>query len=511
MNTNTETAHLYGIIARLEAQLAETEHLHKTIARLEAKLAETEGLHKTIANLEAKLAERDALIIQQQLKIQTLEATVVDLRDRLNKNSRNSSKPPSSDGLSKPSAPVSLRKKGVNPSGGQKGHAGCTLKQTESPTHVIRHLLKACPDCGENLANQECLRLSARQVVDIPVPQVEVTEHQIEYKHCGRCKKTVRSAFPETVTAPVQYGPNIRSWSVYYQNQHFIPQDRLQHLFLDLYGLKISTATLAEYNEKAYERLKPFQEEILKAVQKSEVKHLDETGYRINGKLSWLHTISTIGVTYYHVSVQRKALVDGLIGTVVHDHWKPYFQLQNVQHALCNQHHMRELLALVTSHHSEAWAERMLRFFRVALRIRHRYEQNPIPEKRQEFLTALYRHEIAKGLKWHESLAPLPQKRPSHPKRRKGHNLLLRLSHYEGDVLRFLKDPTIPFTNNLAEQDLRMMKTKLKVSGCFRSNLGADYFASIRGFISTSRKQGWSIFAELFALFLPGALRPAPS
>jgi len=381
------------------------------------------------------------LIVQLQSKIQTLETTVADLRDQLNKNSRNSSKPPSSDGLSKPPAPVSLRKKGSNPSGGQKGHVGTTLNPIANPNHVIRHALQSCPDCGECLENQECLRLSARQVVDIPMPQVQVTEHQIEYKHCRHCKKTVRSAFPETVVAPVQYGPNIRSWSVYYQNQHFIPEDRLQNLFFDLYGLKITTATLAEYNAKAYERLKPFQEGVLAHVQKADVKHLDEMGYRIHGKLGWLHTISTLDATYYHVSAQRKALVSGLQGTVVHDHWRPYFQLENVQHALCNQHYMRELLALVTSHNPEPWAERMLKLFRVALRCRHRYGAEAIAEKREQILVALYRQTLAKGLKWHESLTPLPQKRLSQPKRRKGHNLLLRLRDYEEDVLRFLRGP----------------------------------------------------------------------
>ncbi len=478
---------------------------------MQAMNTNTEPLHLIIARLEASLAERDALISQLRSKIETLESTVSSLQDKLNKNSRNSSKPPSSDGLSKPKAPSSMRTKSSKPSGGQKGHPGFTLQQTPHPDSVIRHQLESCPDCGGCLQDQECVRLSARQVVDIPMPQVHVTEHQVEYKHCGQCKKTVRSSFPETVVAPVQYGPNIRSWSVYYQNQHFIPEDRLQNLFFDLYGLRISTATIAEYNAKAYERLQPFYEQALSHVQKAEVKHLDETGYRINGKLSWLHTISTVSATHYHLSEKRKAVLPQLEGTVVHDHWKPYFKIENVQHVLCNQHHMRELMALVTSETPEPWAGRMLRVLKLTLRYHHRYAKLPLPAKKEKFLVNLYRREVAKGLKWHESLTPLPQKRPTQPKRRKGHNLLLRLHTYENDILRFLREANAPFTNNLAEQDLRMMKTKQKVSGGFRSMSGANHFARIRGFISTARKQKWSILDEIRTIFVPGELRPAPS
>jgi transposase len=404
-----------------------------------------------------------------------------------------------------------LRKKSGKVSGGQNGHEGKTLAQTSHPHDVIRHALQTCPDCGVCLETQECLRLSARQVFDIPLPEVRVTEHQIEYKHCRKCKKTVHSAFPKTVEAPVQYGPNIRSWSVYYQNQHYIPQDRLQHLFLDLYGLSISTATLASYNEKSHHKLKLFEEQTLALVQKAPVKNLDETGYRIEGKTAWLHTASTPRATYYHVSVKRKSLLSGLTGTVVHDHWKPYLGLQDVHHALCNQHHMRELMALMTQDQPEPWAERMLKFLTLALRCRHYYGKEPIPPRRLEILYTLYRRQITLGLSWHETLTPLPIKRVSQPKRRKGHNLLLRLQAYQEDVLRFLIDPDVPFTNNLAEQDLRMMKCKQKISGGFRSFHGSEYFARIRGFISTARKQKWNILESLTTIFLPDSILPAPS
>ena len=469
------------------------------------------SLQARIAELLERLAERDAKIASLQLIIEDLQKDNSDIRDRFNTNSRNSSKPPSSDGLSKPPAPISLRKKSGKKSGGQKGHAGSTLTQISNPNHVIRHSLHTCPGCGSSLENQECLRLSARQVFDIPVPETIVTEHKIEHKHCRKCKKTVRSSYPKTVEGPVQYGPNIRSWSVYLQNQHFIPEDRLQHLFLDLYGLSISTATLASYNAKAFNALKPFQDQTLALVQAAPVKHLDETGYRIEAKVGWLHVASTTTLTHYHTSFKRKSLLPDLKGTVVHDHWKPYFTLEGVKHGLCNQHHMRELIALMTQADPEPWAERMLKFFQVALRCRHRYGTKPIPTEKLNLLRALYHKHVALGIAWHEALTPLPQKRASKPKRRKGYNLLLRFRDFLEDTLRFMYEPEVPFTNNLAEQDLRMMKCKQKISGGFRTFQGAEFFARIRGFISTARKQKWNILDSLSAIFLPGCILPAPS
>jgi transposase len=157
----------------------------------------------------------------------------------------------------------------------------------------------------------------------------------------------VSSLFPETVSSPTQYGSVIRSWAVYYQNQHFIPEDRLQQLFVDMYGVSLATATLANCNRTAFESLSGFEEAALSMAKKAAVKHLDETGFRVGGKTQWLHTLSTKTLTYYHVSHKRKSLLDGLTGIVVHDHWRPYYQLENVEHALCNQHHLRELKALI--------------------------------------------------------------------------------------------------------------------------------------------------------------------
>ena len=194
-----------------------------------------------ISTLLTKIAELEQVVKQQA-------ARIIDLEKRLNKDSSNSSKPPSSDGLGKPPRTTSLRENGKHKSGGQTGHKGETLKQIETPDIVKKHVLETCPDCRHTLHQSPLLGIVKRQVFDIPMPKIEVTEHQAEVKYCTCCNKTVTALFPPGVCAPVQYGEVIRSWSVYYQYQHFIPEDRLQQLFSDLYGLQLATATLAGYN-----------------------------------------------------------------------------------------------------------------------------------------------------------------------------------------------------------------------------------------------------------------------
>lgn len=451
------------------------------------------------------------VIEAQAAQINQLEARIQELEQRLNKNSSNSSKPPSSDGLSKPPRTTSLRENGKNKSGGQVGHKSETLKQTETPDIVKKRILTTCPDCQHSLLQSRLLGVVKRQVFDIPPPKIEVTEYQAEIKYCTCCNKTITAPFPSEVRAPVQYGEVIRSWSVYYQYQHFIPEDRLQQLFSDLYGIQLATATLVGYNRIAFDALAPFEESILALVKTAAVKNLDETGFRVAGKTQWLHVASTKNATYYHVSPKRKSLIDGLSGTVIHDHWKSYYNLWGVEHGLCNQHHLRELKAII-EHDKEPWANDMRRLLRVALRCRHFHGSNAIPPARLKWLTTIYDGIIKTGLAFHTAKTPLPcrGKRGRQPKRT-GHNLLLRLFHYKQDVLRFLHNPAVPFTNNEAERDLRMMKCKQKVSGGFRTFQGAEQFARIRGFISTARKRGFNVLSSIQAIFSDNIPIPAGS
>jgi transposase len=448
-----------------------------------------------ISTLLARIAELEKIVTQQA-------ARIAELEKRLNKNSSNSSKPPSSDGLRKPPRTTSLRENGKHKSGGQKGHKGTTLKQVVHADHVVTHKLEECPDCGRSLAKQAAKGIIKRQVFDLPIVQIEVTEHRAEMKFCSCCQKQVTASFPSEVKAHTQYGNRVRSWIVYYQNQHLIPEDRIQQMFRDMYNLPITTASIATFNKMAYGQLEAFETKVLAFAKKAPVKNLDETGFRVGGKTQWMHTLSTPDCTYYHVSPKRKFLIDGVKGIVVHDHWRPYYQMPDVTHALCNQHHLRELKGLI-DHDKEIWAGQMSKLLKLMLRCRHRYGDKPIPQHQTSRLERIYDTIVEQALAWHESRPPLVLQKilRGRPKQRPGHNLLLRLSNHREEVLRFLHDARVPFTNNDAERDLRMVKCKQKISGGFRTGMGAKYFARIRGFISTLRKQELSIINSIEAVF----------
>jgi transposase len=448
-----------------------------------------------ISTLLARIAELEKIVTQQA-------ARIAELEKRLNKNSSNSSKPPSSDGLRKPPRTTSLRENVKHKSGGQKGHKGTTLKQVVHADHVVTHKLEECPDCGRSLAKQAAKGIIKRQVFDLPIVQIEVTEHRAEMKFCSCCQKQVTASFPSEVKAHTQYGNRVRSWIVYYQNQHLIPEDRIQQMFRDMYNLPITTASIATFNKMAYGQLEAFETKVLAFAKKAPVKNLDETGFRVGGKTQWMHTLSTPDCTYYHVSPKRKSLIDGVKGIVVHDHWRPYYQMPDVTHALCNQHHLRELKGLI-DHDKEIWAGQMSKLLKLMLRCRHRYGDKPIPQHQTSRLERIYDTIVEQALAWHESRPPLVLQKilRGRPKQRPGHNLLLRLSNHREEVLRFLHDARVPFTNNDAERDLRMVKCKQKISGGFRTGMGAKYFARIRGFISTLRKQELSIINSIEAVF----------
>lgn len=236
---------------------------------------------------------------------------------------------------------------------------------------------------------------------------------------------------------------------------------------------------------------------MLSKIKVAPVKHLDETGFRIGGKTQWLHVAATGALTHYHACEKRKSLIAGMSGIVVHDHWKSYYKMPNVLHGLCNQHHLRELKA-VTEFDQESWARKMQRFLRFALHYRHFYGEKPIPNQKLERLTTLYEKIVNEGVLYHERLPVYAKKsKRGRTAKRTGHNLALRLKHYRVDVLRFLTNPLVPFTNNQAERDVRMMKCKQKISGGFRTTKGAEIFIRIRGFISTARKQGWNVFESI--------------
>ena len=438
--------------------------------------------------------------------VAALKAHIAELERRLGLNSSNSGKPPSSDGLRKPARVTSLRERSGKKSGGQKGHKGETLRQVAVADDVINHYPSACATCGAGLAAQASAGHSARQVFDLPQPQpLVVTEHRAHDCHCAVCGTTTRGRFPDGVNAPVQYGIRIQSFVIYLLHHQLLPEDRLAELMADLFGVKLAAATIARMSRTCAERLRGFTEAVRDVVAGAPVKHMDETGFRIAGKTQWLHVASTALLTFYRVCAKRGSLLANVAGIVVHDHWKPYYTMQGVLHALCNAHHLRELKALVEIE-KEDWARKMQRLLRRAGHAANLARERGLPLKPPliECFERRYDAILAEGLVFHEAQAPLAQaatkaggKRRGRAPRRTGHNLLLRLTTRKQDTLRFLHDPTVPFTNNQAERDGRMMKVKQKISGGFRCLDGATDFANIRSFISTAKKQGWNVIQAI--------------
>src|SRR5689334_12364507 len=455
-------------------------------------------------NSDAVIAALQAEIVQLRAENAALLGRLADLERRLGLNSRNSGKPPSSDGLKKPPRVRSLREPTGKTTGGQPGHPGKTLRRTDTPDATINHYPAACAACGEALTAAMATDHIARQVFDLPEPKpLIVTEHRAHGCRCAACGAQTRAAFPEAVSAPVQYGPRIGAIVLYLLHYQLLPEKRLARLMADLFGVTLVAATIARISRDCATRYAGFVDTVRALIAAAAVKHLDETGFRIGGKTQWLHIASTLWLTFYRVSPKRGSLPANVTGIVVHDHWRPYYTMSSVLHVLCNAHHLRELKALVEIE-KEDWARRMQRLLRRACHASNLARERDVPLKPD--LIALFERcydmILADGLAFHDTQPPLARavgtgKRRGRPPRRVGHNLLLRLSTRKADVLRFLTDPRVPFSNNLAERDGRMMKLRQKISGGFRSMEGAMEFAVIRSLLSTARKQGWDILQTL--------------
>ena len=457
-------------------------------------VAEKDGLIRELWPLRALVRD---LVAQ----VTALQSKVVELEARLAQNSRNSSKPPSSDGLSKPK-PKSLRKPGGKPTGGQKGHRGHTLKKVAEVDRVVTHApLTRCDACQTPLV--ELAMVETRQVFDLPTLRFEVTEHQLLAGQCAGCGKICRGAFPESISAPVQYGPAALAAVVHLSHHHMLPVQRTAALMGDLFELPISEATVLAACEEAKERLEPTVALIGQAIQAAPIAHADETGLRVAGSLHWMHVLATGMLTWVACHTKRGrqafdalAILPAFLGTLIHDGWKPYRELL-CKHGLCNAHHLREL-TYVFEEFEQAWAGRMIDLLVAAC---HEVNElgSPLPTQRMADFRARYDEILAAG----DRLNPMaPNSGKRGPTRQsKPANLLLRLRTYSDDVWRFATDHNVPFTNNLAEQAVRMPKVKQKISGGFRTKHGADTFCTIRSYLATMHKQDANLFHALTLTF----------
>jgi transposase len=463
--------------------------------------------------------EKDALIItllglvdDLRLQVRQLTEELERVKGQLAKNSRNSSKPPSSDGLSKPE-PKSLRKASGKKTGGQKGHKGHFLEAAAEPDAVEHHAATQCAACAGDLSGVAAEGYEERQVFDIPLPRLEVTAHRAERKRCA-CGHLTVAAFPPEAAASVQYGPRIKAAAVYLNQYQLIPYARVAEMLESLYGAGLCEGSLLNFNQQAYDSLEDTENQIRDALLQQEVLHADESGIRVEGKLHWVHTLGNGLLTHYrHHKRRGQAAMDdiGLLpdytGTVVHDHNKAYLRYTDCLHSLCNAHHLRELAFLLERGHLE-WAGEMARLLAVMNKCvgrAKRRRQTALNPKLLLLLSRRYDALVESGLRQDAVLNPPPlpagQKKRGPPKQSKAKNLLDRLKGFKTETLRFTEDFRVPFDNNLAERDIRMVKLKQKISGTFRSQNGASLFFRIRGYVSSAKKQGHNAFHALALCF----------
>lgn len=451
---------------------------------------------EALVDLVLALQEQNRILREQVI---SLEARVQEIEERVAKNSRNSDKPPGSDGLAKPPAPKSLRTKSGRKRGGQPGHPGSSLQPVEKPDYIVIHQLDSCP-CGRcagcSLLDQPVISYEKRQVFDLPPIRLEVIEHQSEIKCCPYSGRQVLAEFPAGVGAPLQYGTHFAGLMVYLNQQQLLPFERLGQLCEDLFGSSVSVATLQSANENAYTALAGFEARVVEGLVEAPVAHADESGLRVEGKLQWLHVVGNNRLTHYSVHPSRGGeamdaanILPRRTGWTIHDFWKSYFQY-DCAHAVCNQHLLREL-RFFAEEKKEQWAGSLMGLlyeFNTLSKTEPLLEENTL-----EACHARYRA-ILKTARLLHPRTPAAGKRV---KQSKACNLLNRLEDYDQCVLAFLSNPEVPFTNNQAEQDIRMIKVKQKISGAFRTLKGARTFARIRGFFSTARKQGRDLLTSI--------------
>jgi transposase len=434
--------------------------------------------------------------------VQQLHVRIQELEDRLSKNSSNSSKPPSSDGLKRKTK--SLRKPSDKKPGGQQGRVGKGLAQVSHPDFIVTHMPSNCTGCGSDLSNVTGMTAEKRQVFDIPQPKIDVTEHRVEEKKCPCCGERNRASFPENVKGPVQYGDRVRALTAYFSHQHFIPVDRVCEIFEDIFGIAISPGTCANVDEQLFANLEVFEAGLKVHLLAAKVLHFDETGMRCEKKLHWIHIASSQTATFYTMHAKRgqegidtAGILPHFQGTAVHDHWFPYFAYSQVKHGLCNAHHLREL-TFIYEQKKETWAKRMGDLLIQAdEEVEKHIECGALPPDVLLQIEQTYNQILTDGFAYHALLPPLPKGKRGKQKQREGKNLLDRLNEKRDCVLRFIHDFSVPFTNNQGERDIRMVKLKQKIAGTFRAFHGSEIFCRVRSYISTARKQGWNIWDSL--------------
>jgi len=483
--------------------------------RLRRKDEELEQSHQANQDLREGLKQAIRAIESQQERVKTLEGLIDFLQERIKtlegqqaKDSHNSNLPPSSDRIVRPLK--SLRKKSGKKPGGQKGHRGHHLQQVEQPDHILIHPVERCERCQHDLRAQAADVPERRQVMDLPPKRLWVTEHRVEEKQCPVCYHLTRANFPASVKAPAQYGTSIQTLATYLVEGQSVPYARASQLLQELLGVQLSAGSIASFVTTCHQQLAEVESSLKAALVKAKVIHQDETGLRVGTTGWWVHVCSTDRLTHYaaHPNRGRKALnaigiAPQFRGTSVHDGLKSYQVYAFIQ-AWCNVHHLREL-TFVEEELKQPWAcktKELLLDMKAEVARAKALGQHELDvlvlagllRRYDELLTEGY---LANPPPPAPSKSEQSKRAPGRPKQSPARNLLDRLSGGKWAVLRFLLDFAVPFDNNQAERDLRMIKVQQKVSGCFRTEAGVARFCRIRSYLSTLRKQGIELFSAL--------------
>jgi transposase len=454
-------------------------------------------IEATIKKAQALIHEDNQLSAGAKSMFEILILIISLLANRLNLNSTNSSKPPSSD----PNRKKQPRTKTGNKPGGQEGHVGKTLIKVDDPDiiEVIKVDRSKLPP-----ARYWQVGFDTRQVFDIDISRV-VTEYRAQILEDGKGNRFV-APFPDGVTKSVQYGAGLKAHSVYMSQFQLVPYNRIQDYFSDQMNIPVSEGSIFNFNQKAFQLLADFENRVKNELAASKVAHADETGINVGGKGQWLHCVSNDSWTVYYPHEKRgvdamndMGILSRFKGILCHDHWKPYYKI-NCTHALCNAHHLRELTG-AWEQDGQQWAKKMKTLLETI-----NSTVNDAGGALDAKESQKYRLKYRALLKEAKIECPEPTRTPKNGKRgrikkSKSRNLLERLRDYEQDTLRFMDNELVSFSNNLGENDIRMTKVQQKISGCFRSMHGAQIFCRVRSYLSTCRKQGVKASHALDLLF----------
>lgn len=455
--------------------------------------------------------EAQEYIDQLERENKKLKEEIDRLTGLLRMNSQNSSKPPSSDQFKKNVIPGSQRRNSDKKPGGQHGHRGSTLKPVSKPDMIINYQVNECAHCERDLSQEKVVDTNYTQVFDLPVIKIHVTEHRSDIKKCPCCHNFTQAALPPGILpVPVQYGANLKGFSLYLMDQQLIPSRRVAEIVSGILGHSFSIGSLLNWQKEGFLKLEEFENKLIAALIASDVVHFDETGMRAMGSRHWLHSSSTKFLSFFGIHKRRgeEAMSEfGVLpffkGVAIHDHWKAYFTFEDCLHGLCNSHLQRELKFL-EEESKELWAKKMSELLTaIHKEVEGLKELGKNALSNTTKLEFIKRYEVIlkEGFKFHRHDEVYTRGKRGRVKQSKGKNLLDRFRDFNREILRFMNDFRVPFTNNQSERDIRMNKVKQNISGCFRSITSAKHFCRIRSYFSTARKQGYCILEAAVAIF----------